>query len=641
RACWRASSNTTASAAPSASRPARSMPSSARPNSCTPSWPRTAPAASCAWRPARWTASSWCRCPWSTSTTPPMPTRPATTSGAAKRACSASRPNAPPSWPRARLPSRAAPRATRCWLRWRAPARGNRPSRHEARRSGGAVYAPARDQSAPDHRTRLYHAVRAAGGRGAVRAGHRRGREQGHAQALPGGEHAAGDRRPGRGRAEEVHQHDRPVQRQGQERGRAVAPAARAPRRQGAAHPRGTRSAARRGPQDRQRHAQHGIRRADHRGGHAHLPRRQPYRSRPRQGRARGGRQAGESGARRVQKGRPPLADPARPLRVHRAQAALPGMHHPRPVPLQVQDRGTHAQSRQGTPPRGCVADGLTMVKTASRCAGNTGPVPAAPCPTPGVHAMRHNVLIIGAGPVGLRLSLALAKRGMEVDVVERQSAETLAAPAYDGREIALTQASMRLLRTLGVWPHIVEDAIASVARAHIMDGADDGFVVDAAPLGRGRLGVLASNHAIRAAAWQAVAAEPRIRVHAGVAVERARTDAVSAHVHLADGSELEAALLVAADSRFSETRRGMGIPVHMHDMGMSMLLCRVQHAEANHGTAWEWFGQEQTRALLPLRERLSSVVLTVPDCEAQRLQHLAPDALAEELAARYEGRLG
>lgn len=254
---------------------------------------------------------------------------------------------------------------------------------------------------------------------------------------------------------------------------------------------------------------------------------------------------------------------------------------------------------------------------------------------------MRNNVLIIGAGPVGLCLSLALAKQGMEVDLVERQDAEALVAPAYDGREIALTEASIRLLQTLGVWTHLPDDAIAPVARAHIMDSADDGFVVDAAALGRERLGVLVSNHAIRAAAWQAVAAEPRIRVHAGVAVEHAGTDAISAHVHLADGRELEAALLVAADSRFSETRRGMGIPVHMRDMGMSMLLCRVQHAEANHGTAWEWFGQKQTRALLPLREHLSSMVLTVPDGEAQRLQHLAPDALAEELAARYEGRLG
>lgn len=254
---------------------------------------------------------------------------------------------------------------------------------------------------------------------------------------------------------------------------------------------------------------------------------------------------------------------------------------------------------------------------------------------------MRNNVLIIGAGPVGLCLSLALAKRGIDVDLVERQSAEALAAPAYDGREIALTQASIRLLRKLGVWPHIAGDATAPVAQARIMDGANDGFEVGAAAPGRERLGMLVSNHAIRAAAWQAAGDEPRIRVHAGVAVDHAVTDAVSAHVHLADGRELEAALLVAADSRFSETRRGMGIPVHMRDMGMSMLLCRVQHAESNRGTAWEWFGQGQTRALLPLREHLSSVVLTVPEGEARRLQHLAPEALADELAARYEGRLG
>lgn len=261
--------------------------------------------------------------------------------------------------------------------------------------------------------------------------------------------------------------------------------------------------------------------------------------------------------------------------------------------------------------------------------------------PAKGANAMRNNVVIIGAGPVGLCLSLALAKRGIDVDLAERQSPEALATPAYDGREIALTQASIRLLRTLGVWSHIAEDAIAPVASARIMDGADDGFEVDAAALGRERLGMLVSNHAIRAAAWQAVAAEARIRVHAGVAVDRASTDAVSAHVHFADGRELEAALLVAADSRFSETRRGMGIPAHMRDMGLSMLLCRVQHVESNHGTAWEWFGHGQTRALLPLQEHVSSAVLTVPDGEARRLQQLAPEALADELAARYEGRLG
>src|SRR5690606_10213590 len=66
-----------------------------------------------------------------------------------------------------------------------------------------------------------------------------------------------------------------------------------------------------------------------------------------------------------------------------------------------------------------------------------------------------EQVLVVGAGPAGLCVALALAARGMEVEVVERQRREALAMPAFDGREIALTHGSMRILRQLGVWDRI------------------------------------------------------------------------------------------------------------------------------------------------------------------------------------------
>ncbi|HEX7770206.1 MAG TPA: FAD-dependent oxidoreductase, partial [Dokdonella sp.] len=73
---------------------------------------------------------------------------------------------------------------------------------------------------------------------------------------------------------------------------------------------------------------------------------------------------------------------------------------------------------------------------------------------------MKHDIAIIGAGPVGLCLARALALQGLHVAVVERQPRAALAEPAFDGREIALTHASMRLLGELGVWGRIPADQV-------------------------------------------------------------------------------------------------------------------------------------------------------------------------------------
>lgn len=251
------------------------------------------------------------------------------------------------------------------------------------------------------------------------------------------------------------------------------------------------------------------------------------------------------------------------------------------------------------------------------------------------------DVLVVGAGPAGLCLSLALARLGLRVEVLERQAASALAEPAFDGREIALTHASMRILRELGVWKHVPAQDVAPLNRARVMDGSAPGFEVGPETLGHERLGALVPNHLIRAAAWQAVKEVASITVHDGVDVESVATDGDAAQVHLAGGRTLTAALLVAADSRFSTIRRAMGIPVAMHDFGKTMLVGRFTHSAPHHGVASEWFGDGQTRALLPLAEHLASVVLTVPGAEGARLAALSPEAYAREVEGRLEGRLG
>ena len=95
---------------------------------------------------------------------------------------------------------------------------------------------------------------------------------------------------------------------------------------------------------------------------------------------------------------------------------------------------------------------------------------------------MHHDVIIIGAGPAGLCLAKALCDLELKVALVERQPRAAIAEPAFDGREIALTHASMRLLRDLGIWQHLPDDACSPLRAAKIASASPSGTVVSASP---------------------------------------------------------------------------------------------------------------------------------------------------------------
>jgi hypothetical protein len=118
------------------------------------------------------------------------------------------------------------------------------------------------------------------------------------------------------------------------------------------------------GTQDRQRDPQHRVRRAGHRGGHAHLPRGQPDRPRTGEGRRRSGAQARQDHARRVQAQRAPLADPARALHVHREGAEVRRVRDPRPLRVPAEEP---AEARAGREVRAADGAGQAVASAAAR----------------------------------------------------------------------------------------------------------------------------------------------------------------------------------------------------------------------------------------------------------------------------------
>ena len=68
----------------------------------------------------------------------------------------------------------------------------------------------------------------------------------------------------------------------------------------------------------------------------------------------------------------------------------------------------------------------------------------------------------------------------------------------------------------------------------------------------------------------------PAIKLHTDAQVTSIQAVDDSISVTLADGEMIQAKLLVGADSRFSETRRAMGIAADMHDFGKTMMVCVI-----------------------------------------------------------------
>lgn len=256
------------------------------------------------------------------------------------------------------------------------------------------------------------------------------------------------------------------------------------------------------------------------------------------------------------------------------------------------------------------------------------------------------DVVIIGGGPAGLSAALSLESLGLQVVVIDPAPEKALQNPSFDGREIALTHHSAALMKAMGIWDRIPVEEISPLREARVENGDENHpLIFDTQGKGEEALGYLVPNYLIRKATFEEVQTRKNITVLSQSRCEKLNCFMDYARLVYKDEKQIERVLstrlAVVSDGRFSRIREDLKIGYLLHDFHRHMMVCRMKHELPHHQVALQWFDKGQTIALLPLNNNVTSVVLSLPPDEMNRVRALEPDEFNIEIMKRMQKRLG
>jgi len=255
---------------------------------------------------------------------------------------------------------------------------------------------------------------------------------------------------------------------------------------------------------------------------------------------------------------------------------------------------------------------------------------------------MDYDIVVIGGGPAGLSFACSMTSLDLNVLLVEKSTLESISKPKPDGREIALTHHSRKILIKLGVWTLIDKAEVSLLKEAKVFDGDSVPLLnFDAKKSAIEALGYLVPNYLIRAALFEKASQAENVTILNELTVDGVSTSSLGAEVSLSNGKTIRSKLVVAADSRFSEIRRKMGIPSVMKDFSKVMITTRMSHEKAHNHVALECFNYGHTLALLPLNGNVSSFVLTVPTGKLDETLNLDEKKFNGMASDGFNGKLG
>lgn len=215
----------------------------------------------------------------------------------------------------------------------------------------------------------------------------------------------------------------------------------------------------------------------------------------------------------------------------------------------------------------------------------------------------KTNIIIAGAGLVGLSFALCMKNSGLSIEILETNLPDILTQSTNNSRPISLSFGSVRILKAINVWDKIVDFA-CPILSVHVSEQNRFGFTKFSAEEQKvPALGYVVPFSKLQSALYFEAAAQSNINIRVIKSIEEIKCDVHGAIIQT-DVDEMHCDLFVAADGTNSTCRDLLGISFSEKENGDVAKIFQLELSENHTNTAYERFTKLGVLAILPLYEK-------------------------------------
>jgi len=245
------------------------------------------------------------------------------------------------------------------------------------------------------------------------------------------------------------------------------------------------------------------------------------------------------------------------------------------------------------------------------------------------------DIAIIGGGPVGASLALAMRDSGLNTCVLEARPAQ---AASNDARALALSYGSRLLLERIGVWDALHD--VSCIRTIHISQRKSFGrALLHAAELNVPELGYVLPYPALQGALDKALQQDAISAIYGASVTQLRGADDRATIEYQMDGAQhtLHTRLAVVADGGKLLAQQ---YPPEVRDYGQSALITHITCSSPQADMAYERFTSQGPVALLPFQAGYE-LVWTAPHQLAQEMLAWDDKKFLDELQHHFGERVG